>query len=125
MRPQLFWRGEKIHELGGRRLTKLLIIGHPQAHGGRHMGVPLVSDRVRFDPIQQGVHPRDDRHRPRFQRGGNLQHGRVARVNIPERFPERRIRPDARLKRFIRQHMLHIVGIHSKTEIVRVCKVLL
>jgi hypothetical protein len=33
-----FWRGEKIHELGGRRLTKLAIIGYPPSCGGRHMG---------------------------------------------------------------------------------------
>jgi hypothetical protein len=52
MRPQLFWLGEKIHELGGRRLTKLAIIGYPQSCGGRHMGVTLVSERVRFDPIK-------------------------------------------------------------------------
>ena len=87
------------------------------------MGVPLVSDRVRFDPIKQGVYPRHDRHRRLFQRGGNLQQGRVARVDIPERISERRIRPDARLERFIRQHMLHGVGIRNKPDIVRVFKV--
>ena len=123
MLPQLFWRGEKIHDLGGRRLTKLAIIGRPQSCGSRHMSVPLVSDRVRFDPIKQGVHPRRDRHRRRFQRGENLQQGRVARVDISERIPEQRICPDARLERFIWQHMLHGVGIRSKPDIVRVFKV--
>src|SRR6267378_7633181 len=44
-------------------------------------------------------------------------------MNIPKRIPERRIRPDARLERFIRLRMLHVVGIRSKTEIVRVFKI--
>src|SRR6185295_20109243 len=44
-------------------------------------------------------------------------------MDISERVPERGVYPDARLERFIRQHMLHVVGIRSKSEIVRVLEV--
>ena len=87
------------------------------------MGVPFVSDRVRFNPIKQGVYPRHDRHCRLLQRGGNLQQGRIANVDIPERIPERRIGSDARLERIIRQHMLHVVGVRGKPEIVGVFEV--
>jgi len=73
------------------------------------MGVPLVYDRVRFDPIKQGVTRAVIfcRHLSSVPTRGNLQQGRVARVDISERIPERRICPDARLERFIRHTMRH------------------
>ena len=116
---QLFWRGEKIHELGGRRLTKLAIIGYHVVRRPTHGRTTRLRPPWSFNPIKQGVH----RDMIDTVVGSNRKMcGRVARVDISERIPERRICPDARLERFIRQHMLHGVGIRSKPDIVRVFK---